>query len=223
MINNKSDTVLRFYLLTTTLKNKIRQGSIYWNVTAKRRESIAEHVYDACMLAIAIDSEYDLNIDIKKVVEMLAIHELEEIIIGDITPFDNVSNEEKLQIGKKAVLDILNGMKKEQEYIDLTDEFNLRQTKEAKFAYLCDKLDFDLQMKLYADQGYIKLDPNSKGPIFKNAKVQNILKNGAKSASDVFYNYDVEKYINYPEFKNLLDYAYSNNLNDLLNNYLKNI
>ena len=77
MINNKSDTVLRFYLLTTTLKNKIRQGSIYWNVTAKRRESIAEHVYDACMLAIAIDSEYDLNIDIKKVVEMLAIHELE--------------------------------------------------------------------------------------------------------------------------------------------------
>ena len=39
MINNKSDTILRFYLLATTLKNKIRQGSIYWNVTAKRRES----------------------------------------------------------------------------------------------------------------------------------------------------------------------------------------
>ena len=68
MINNKSDTILRFYLLATTLKNKIRQGSIYWNVTAKRRESIAEHVYDTCILAIAIDSEYKLDIDIKKVV-----------------------------------------------------------------------------------------------------------------------------------------------------------
>lgn len=223
MTNNKNNTILRFYLLTTTLKNKIRQGSIYWNVSAKRRESIAEHVYDTCMLAIAIDSEYDLKINIKKVVEMLVIHELEEIIIGDITPFDNVSNEEKLKIGRKAVLDILQGMKKEQEYISLTDEFNSRKTKEAKFAYLCDKLDFDLQMKLYADQGYIKLDTNSNSPIFKNKKVQNILKDGATSASDVFYNYDVDKYTKYPEFKELLDFAYSNNLNDLLNNYLNNI
>ncbi len=223
MTNNKNNTILRFYLLTTTLKNKIRQGSIYWNVTSNRRESIAEHVYDTCMLAIAIDSEYDLKIDIKKVIEMLAIHELEEIIIGDITPFDNVSNEEKLKIGKKAVLDILNGMKKEQEYTKLTDEFNSRETKEAKFAYLCDKLDFDLQMKLYSDQGYINLDTKSNSPVFRNKRVQNILKNGATSAPEVFYNYDVDKYINYPEFKRLLDYAYSNNLNDLLNNYLKNI
>jgi len=77
---NKNDNILKFYLLATSLKNKIRQGSIYWNVTAPRRESIAEHVYDTCILAIAIHSEYNVNVDISKVLKMLVIHELEEII-----------------------------------------------------------------------------------------------------------------------------------------------
>lgn len=58
---NRNDNILRFYILATSLKNKIRQGSIYWNVTAPRRESIAEHVYDTCMLAIAIHSEYKMD------------------------------------------------------------------------------------------------------------------------------------------------------------------
>ena len=34
------------------------------------------------------------------------------------------------------------------------------------FAHLCDKLDFDLQMKLYTDQGYINLDKNNTSPVF---------------------------------------------------------
>jgi len=104
---NKNDNILKFYLLATSLKNKIRQGSIYWNVTAPRRESIAEHVYDTCILAIAIHSEYNVNVDISKVLKMLVIHELEEIIIGDITPFDNVTLKEKEEIGKKAVAENL--------------------------------------------------------------------------------------------------------------------
>lgn len=218
---NKNDSILKFYLLATSLKNKIRQGSIYWNVTAPRRESIAEHVYDTCILAIAIHSEYNMDIDITKVLEMLVIHELEEIIIGDITPFDKVTLQEKEEIGKKAVADIVSCLEKKDDYIELTNEFNARKTKESMFAHLCDKLDFDLQMKLYTDQGYIKLDKNNTSPVFKSEFIQNLIKNGATSPNEIFYKYDLPKYKQSDEFKEILDYAYKLNLADLLELYLK--
>ena len=219
----KNENILKFYLLATSLKNKIRQGSIYWNVQGPRRESVAEHVYDTCILAIAIDSEYNLELDLKRVLEMLIIHELEEIVIGDITPFDNVTEQEKLEIGKKAVLDILSSLTKKEEYISLTNEFNARETKEAKFAHLCDKLDFDIQMKLYTDKGLITLDKNYDSPVFKSKKIKEILANGAKTPCDVFYEYDVCKYNTSNEFKSLLDYSYNVDLYEKLESYLKEI
>lgn len=212
---------LRFYLLATTLKNKIRQGSIYWDVSAPRRESIAEHIYDTCILAIAIDSEANLNIDIKKVIQMLVIHELEEIIIGDITPFDNVTEEEKLKLGKKAVMDILGNLAKKEEYIALTDEFNEKSSKEACFAYFCDKADFVIQMMLYSDSGYIKLGGHETSPVFKNPKIQKMIQDGAKTPNDIFYLYDIEKFKNSPEFTELLNLAYSLDLKDYLDKLLK--
>ncbi|MBO5477909.1 MAG: HD domain-containing protein [Clostridia bacterium] len=219
----KNENILKFYLLATSLKNKIRQGSIYWNVQGPRRESVAEHIYDTCILAIAIDSEYDLKIDLKRVLEMLIIHELEEIVIGDITPFDNVTEQEKLEIGKNAVLDILSSLTKKEDYIALTNEFNARETKEANFAHLCDKLDFDIQMKLYTDRGLISLDENYDSPVFKSGKIKEILANGAKTPSDVFYEYDVNKYKDSNEFKSLLDYSYSIDLYERLESCLKDI
>lgn len=217
---NKNDNILKFYLLATSLKNKIRQGSIYWNVTAPRRESIAEHVYDTCILAIAIHSEYNVNVDISKVLKMLVIHELEEIIIGDITPFDNVTLKEKEEIGKKAVADIVSCLEKKENYINLTNEFNARETKEAMFAHLCDKLDFDLQMKLYTDMGYIKLDKNNTSPVFENEFIKKLIENGATSPNEIFYKYDLPKYKKSYDFREILDYAYKLNLAELLKLYL---
>ena len=62
-------SAMRFYLLATKLKYKIRAGwdEKHWNINSKRRESIAEHVYGTCILAISLNSEFNLNMDMKKV------------------------------------------------------------------------------------------------------------------------------------------------------------
>lgn len=90
---------MRFYLLATQLKYKIRSGwdETHWNVSKERLESIAEHVYGTCILALSIDSEFETHLDINKVIKMLVIHELGEVVIGDITPFDNITPEEKMK------------------------------------------------------------------------------------------------------------------------------
>lgn len=105
MKETKLKNAMRFYLLATQLKYKIRSGwdGKHWNVSKERVESIAEHVYGTCILAISLDSEFECHIDLNKVIKMLVIHELGEVVIGDITPFDNVSKEEKLRIEHEAV------------------------------------------------------------------------------------------------------------------------
>ena len=61
------------------------------------------------MLAIAMKSEYQYDIDIQKVIFMLAIHELGETVIGDLTQFQ-ISREEKEKTEHEAVHKILSGL-----------------------------------------------------------------------------------------------------------------
>ena len=81
---NKEENVIRYYVLCNKLKNIIRTGWTDWHVERERLESVAEHIYGVQMLAIVMNSEYNYDIDIMKVIMMLAVHELEEIYIGDI-------------------------------------------------------------------------------------------------------------------------------------------
>ena len=143
--------VLDVYYKLCSLKRKKRQGWVYWNVAKTRIESIAEHVFGVQQLAWVIYSEAQLDLDIFKVIAMLSLHETEEVIIGDITPFDNITDAEKLAMGDKAVKQIFGKINKSEILIELINEFNQRNTKEAQFAYLCDKMECDLQVKRYSD------------------------------------------------------------------------
>ena len=95
----KEENVVNYYVLCNKLKNVIRTGWKDWHVKRERLESVAEHVYGVQMLAIGMYSEYKYDIDIHKVILMLAIHELEEIEIGDLT-FLETTREDKLINGR---------------------------------------------------------------------------------------------------------------------------
>ena len=90
---SKEENVIKYYVMCNKLKNVIRTGCKIWNVERERVESVAEHIFGVQMLAIAMKSEYEYDIDIMKVVFMLAVHELGEIVIGDLTMFE-ISKEE---------------------------------------------------------------------------------------------------------------------------------
>lgn len=125
----------------------------HWNVSKERLESIAEHVYGTCILALSIDSEFETHLDINKVIKMLVIHELWEVLIGDITPFDNITPEEKMKIEHEAMEKVLGDLIKKNEFYSLLLEFDAKKTKESIFAHHCDKLEADIQAKVYQDMG----------------------------------------------------------------------
>jgi len=167
---SKETNVIRYYVLCNKLKDLIRTGWRDWNVDRQRLESVAEHIFGVQMLAIAMYSEYKYNIDISKVIFMLAVHELEEIYIGDLTQFQ-ISREEKEKLGKEAVSKVLGDMACGEKIANLILEFNEMKTKEAIFAYHCDKLECDLQAKLYDEESCVDLNNQHNNKTFYDAKV----------------------------------------------------
>ena len=200
---------MKFYLLATQLKYKIRSGwdKTHWNVSKERIESIAEHVYGTCILALSIDSEFETNLNICKIMKMLVLHELGEVVIGDITPFDNVTPKEKKEKEHAAIKEVLGDLIKKKEYFALLLEFDERKTKESIFAYHCDKLEADIQAKVYQDMGCQKpLDKQKDNIVFNNKRIQQMVEDGANSAFDVWYEWDKSLYYDDKTFLALLDY-----------------
>lgn len=202
---SRAAEVIKFYVLCHKLKDVVRTGWKVWNVKRERLESIAEHIYGVQMLAIAMWSEYQYDIKIEKVIMMLALHELEEIVIGDIIPFD-ITREEKAERGHKAVVELLSGLMERDKLQKLVLEFDTRETAEAKFAFYCDKLEADLQCRIYDEDGDVDLREQTGNRLMQNAEVQKFLAEN-DSWSEAWLAMNKEKYHYDENFAEVSDYA----------------
>ena len=209
---SKEQNVINYYVICNRLKNVIRTGWTEWNVERERLESVAEHVFSVQMLAIAMQSEYQYDIDIMKVVYMLAIHELGETIIGDLTQFQ-IDKEEKEKIEHAAVHKILSGLFEGPQIEELFLEFDAHRTKEAMFAYQCDKLECDLQSKLYDEEGCVDLNRQEGNHTLENEKVQALLKDGA-SWLTMWLQFGQQSYPYDDNFRAISNYAINNRIGE---------
>jgi len=212
----KEENVVKYYILCNKLKDVIRTGWKDWKVSRNRIESVAEHIFGVQMLAIAMYSEYKYDIDISKVIFMLAVHELEEIYIGDLTLFQ-ISKEEKEKLGHEAIAKVLDSLLEKEKILSLIIEFDERKTKEAQFAYQCDKLECDIQSKLYDEEHCVDLNNQQGNKTFENKRVQELLQQ-ENTWSGMWLVFGQEKY-NYDEnFTSVSNYTKNNNINSLITN-----
>lgn len=214
IIMKKEENIIKFYVLCNKLKNTIRTGWLDWNVNCDRIESVAEHIYGVQMLALAIKSEYQYDIDIMKVIYMLAIHELGETIIGDLTHFQ-ITKEEKEKIEHEAVHNILSNLIDGDYIEELFLEFDEHKSKEAIFAYQCDKLECDLQCKIYDENNYVDLTNQENNKTINNNEVKKLLDSG-KSWSDMWLSYGREKYPYDDNFLSISKYANDKKITKLM-------
>lgn len=203
-MDNKAKRIIDFYLYVNKLKYKIRTGFVEIGITKERLESVAEHIYGCLMLSIAVDSEYNLNIDMYKVLKMLTIHELDEVLKPDFTLRSGITKEEKIKIGTESVDIVANTLSSRDELISLVNEFNEGKTKEAKFCYLIDKMECDMQAKVYDLDGNFLIEKAKEDLVYYGSSAKKIEKN-AKIASDYWILYDKPKFKNDKIFKLLCD------------------
>lgn len=225
----KYEQIFKFYYLNYRLKNKIRSGwdKNNWNISSDRIERISEHIIGTIALAVVLDSEFNYNdkttpnrnIKIDKILKLLAIHEIGETLIGDITPFDGITKEEKQEMEHQAMIDAVGNLTDRETLIAMLFDFDALLSNEAKFAYFCDKIEADLQSKIYQDSGLQhSLDDQHNNCVFASQKTKQMLENGATTAFDIWYYYDENIYkdsIEFSEFYIILKVIKDNNLFDL--------
>ena len=209
---SKEQNVINYYVICNRLKNVIRTGWKNWNVQRERIESVAEHIFGVQMLAIAMKSEYQYDVDIMKVIFMLAVHELGETVIGDLTQFQ-ISKDEKEKLEHEAVNKILSGLLDGNQIEQFFLEFDSHNTKESIFAYQCDKLECDLQSKLYDEEGCVDLNNQEGNATMENARVQELLKTGA-SWSTMWLQFGQQVYPYDDNFKAVSNYAINNEIGE---------
>lgn len=207
--DNKNFEIFRFYCLNRILKKKVRSGwdPNHWNVSIDRIERISEHVVGTIALATALASEFDFSIDLEKVSSVLCIHEVGEINIGDITPFDGITPEQKQEIEHKAIIDVIGDLLNCDDMVNSIFEFDSQKTKDSKFAHYCDKLEADIQAKVYQDMGFQhSLSEQQNNVVFKSPRVQKMIEDGATTAFDIWYEWDKSIYVASPIFTKTLRY-----------------
>ena len=205
----KIESVLKYVLLCYKLKELIRKGWKDYNINSERLESVAEHVFGTLMVAIAMKTVFKYKVNLSRVLFMLAIHEVGESIIGDIT-YREMTREEKNRIEREAVHkifdDLIGGSTIEQLFL----EFDLELTEDAKFAKWCDKLDADIMAKYYEENNAFNFDQMNDFPVLKD------LYNSGLTMSQSFIEHDSKesKYDN--NFKAVTDYLQNNNIKELI-------
>ena len=147
---NNYNNILNFYEEYIKIEQVIRKGWLMREVPSPRLESVGDHTLQLIMLASVITKELGIEVDLKKLVEMLLIHDIGETIIGDISDVEKDANIKKLK-EKEAVKNILSNLNDTNAnyYYQLWLEMERKETDLSKLAYSLDKIDAVIKAGIY--------------------------------------------------------------------------
>jgi putative hydrolases of HD superfamily len=136
---NRFRRQIEFILEIDRLKEVYRQSYV---LHVDRHENSAEHSWHLAIAALLLAEYANQPIDTSRVIRMALVHDLVEIDAGDIFIYDTVGNLEKAAKEKKAADRIFGLLPADQrdEWRALWNEFEQRETAEAKFASALDRL-----------------------------------------------------------------------------------
>ena len=129
---------LKFILELDKQKEIVRQTYL---ADASRKEGDAEHAWHLAVMAFLLADYANEKIDVLKTIKMVLLHDVVEIDAGDTYAYDIQGGKTK-RLREERAADRIYGMLPEdqkQEYRALWEEFEKRETPEAKFANTLDR------------------------------------------------------------------------------------
>ena len=131
-------------LQTYGLKFLKRAG---WTRTSVREiESVGSHSWGVAWLALLTCPD---SLCLERVLELALIHDLAEVIAGDITPYDGIEASEKAERELTAFKKLTSDLPRAEHLLGLFGEYQECRTPEALFVHRCDKTDMKLQAEYY--------------------------------------------------------------------------
>src|SRR5437868_10772352 len=96
-----SDGTIDFLRAVMQLKTLRRAGWVRCGV--EPCESVAEHTFGVAIFALLLPKLSNLSVNRERCVALALVHDLAESIVGDLTPHDPISTEEKFRRESEAM------------------------------------------------------------------------------------------------------------------------
>lgn len=130
---------LAFIIEMDRLKHVLRRSPL---ADGSRRENTAEHSWHLAIMAMTLAEHANEPIDVAKTVRMVLVHDIVEIDAGDTFAYDTSGYEDKAEREQRAADQLFGLLPADQatEYRALWEEFEARETPEARFANAIDRL-----------------------------------------------------------------------------------
>ena len=128
------------------LKELPRAG--WLRVGIRAGESVADHSFGVAFAALVLAPP---GLDRARVLELALVHDLPEVRVGDITPYDGVSREEKKAREAAAAADLFADHPR---LAALWAELEAGTSPEARFVKTLDHVDLRLQARRYGARGF---------------------------------------------------------------------
>jgi len=172
--NQRLERQLDFIIEIDKVKNILRKSKLF---SGSRFENDAEHSWTISIMAFLLKEYSNFPVNIEKVIMMLLIHDIVEIDAGDVFMYFTERNyiQDKENKAAERIFGLLEKDQKEY-FIGLWKEFEAKETNEAKFAAIFDRL--EPLMQNYITKGYAWKEHNiTYEMVIKNNKH---IENGSK-------------------------------------------
>lgn len=137
-----------------------RLGKVYRSGWQRRKipnnlgETVLQHSVKVFHAAMSYPSHLH-HLDQNRMALMSLFHDIAEHIVPDFTPHDNISNEEKHALEKRAIVELIKDAGADGDLIlSLWEEYESQNTAESKIVFQLDKLDAAIQAFEYKKMGF---------------------------------------------------------------------
>lgn len=130
---------VEFILECDRLKSVLRRTLL---VDGSRHENSAEHSWHLALMALVMSDHSDEPVDILRVLELVLVHDLVEIDAGDTFCYDDAANQGREEREREAAERVFGLLPSDQgrRLLALWEEFEARETPEARFAAAIDRM-----------------------------------------------------------------------------------
>lgn len=148
---NDLKKILKVFLTLQWAKELPRQGFIAMGFKRNEADSVAAHSFSTALLAYFLAKQLQKEgqkVDADKVLKMGLVHDIGETIVGDVGTFvKGMAGGVFKDIEEEGVKTLVSELDSEDEIIKLVEEYNGRETLEARLVKVADNLDALAQAK----------------------------------------------------------------------------
>jgi len=193
--------IVDFMAFSERLKKEMRHSYL----SNKRQESVAEHTWQMAMLAVMTYPYLKTPVDMLRVMKMIAIHDLAEAEVGDVSHLDQMANPDLKKLKdqrEKAAMEKFRAMLPSpinDEIYAIWSEYEDRVSNESKFVKALDDIEVQIQHNLAPfdtweekefDITFTKTDRNCRHDPFLTELAAAVVQSTVQKMTDAGYDVD---------------------------------